>query len=78
MLDELAVLKHVTARPDAAGIPSVVTGSLASGQPRLHHRLYGDERSPERLARIARRLTATAARQSRAHRRQGVPLIARR
>jgi hypothetical protein len=38
MLDELAVLKLVTARLDAAGIPYMVTGSLASGhyaEPRM-------------------------------------------
>jgi hypothetical protein len=38
MLDELAVLKLVTARLDAAGIPYMLTGSLASGhyaEPRM-------------------------------------------
>ncbi len=37
MLDELAVLKLVTARLDAAGIPYMLTGSLASGH-------YGEPR----------------------------------
>ena len=38
MLDELAVLRLVTARLDAAGIPYMLTGSLASGhyaEPRM-------------------------------------------
>jgi hypothetical protein len=38
MSDQLAVLKDVTARLDAAGIPYMLTGSLAAGvygQPRM-------------------------------------------